>query len=48
MEKIKKKEDAPGLIVVTETVFAFSLACQKEPSPSAVLLGLAVFVIAGG
>ena len=36
------------MIVVTETAFAFPLACQKEPGPSAVMLELAVFVIAGG
>jgi hypothetical protein len=34
MEKVKEKgvkEDAPGLVVVTETAFMFSLAlaCQK-------------------
>ena len=41
MEKVKEKEDAPGLIAVTETAFAFSLvAFQKEPAPSLFCLGL--------
>ncbi len=44
---LKIKEDAPGLVVVTETAFVFCLSEIMSPS-SAVLIELAVFVIAGG